>query len=71
MIQIAFPYKLRNCQRQIGSLRTAHGRTRAWAALKTSARLARGPWRRVLKTRVADEVLTSTRITVLEPPYEW
>ena len=73
-IRIAFPYKLRNGQRQSGLLRTGNGRVRAWTALKTKACTTENPrWRRVLITKVHDLEFfdtSSTIITPMSPPFE-
>ena len=74
-IRIAFPYKLRDGQKQSGVLRPVSGRVRAWSWLKTKACTTENPrWRRVLVTKYIETgvnaVGSQCTITPLDPPYE-
>ena len=73
-IRIAFPYKLRDGQKQGGVISSASGRVIVWSSLETKACTTENPrWRRVLVTKYIDIEFCdvwSTAITPLDPPHE-
>ena len=75
-IRIAFPYKLRDGQKQSGVIRPVSGRVLAWSSLKTKACTTENPrWRPVLVTKFIEAgvnaVGSQCTITPLDPPYEY
>ena len=75
-IRIAFPYKLRDGQKQSGVIRPVSGRVLVWSSLKTKACTTESPrWRRVLVTKYIEigvnAVGSQCVITPLHPPYEY